>query len=100
MAKALIAEQASASRDPGNPQSTYSLQSLARIAGVLQDEFLPYLDQAITPLLAVLATDAEVSLTSSSRWRLRPPEVIVPARSCSFQLDSVRHEVTRSGDGS
>lgn len=66
MARALLAEQACVSRDPGNPQSTYTLQSLARIAGVLQDEFLPYLDQAIAPLLAALSTDAEVSLVTVS----------------------------------
>lgn len=60
--RVLLSEQASVSRDPGNPQSTYTLQALARIAGVLRDEFLPYLGDAIAPLLAALSTDAEVSI--------------------------------------
>lgn len=61
----LLSEQATVSRDPGNPQSTYTLQSLARIAGVLREEFLPYLDQAVAPLLAALAIDAEVKVSPS-----------------------------------
>lgn len=61
----LLSELASVSRDPGNPQSTYTVQSLARIAGVLREEFLPYLDRAVTPLLAALSADAEVRVSSS-----------------------------------
>lgn len=62
----LLSEQKAVSRDPCNPQSTYTLQTLARIAGVLGGEFLPYLDQAVTPLLAALSVDAEIRVASSS----------------------------------
>lgn len=64
--KVLLSEQKTVSRDPGNPQSTYTLQTLARIAGVLREEFLPYLSEAVTPLLAALSTDAEIKVSSAS----------------------------------
>lgn len=64
--KILLAEQKSVSLDPGNPQSTYTLQTLARIAGVLHEEFLPYLSEAVMPLLAALSTDAEIKVSSAS----------------------------------
>lgn len=64
--KVLLSEQKTVSRDPGNPQSTYTLQALARIAGVLREEFLPYLSEAVTPLLAALLTDAEIKVSSAS----------------------------------
>lgn len=56
------------SRDPGNPQSTYTLQSLARMAGVLREEFLPYLADAVTPLLAALSMDAEIKVGYSTKF--------------------------------
>ncbi|CAM9512664.1 unnamed protein product [Laminaria digitata] len=64
--KVLLSEQKTTSRDPGNPQSTYTLQTLARIAGVMREEFLPYLSEAVTPLLAALSTDAEIKVSSAS----------------------------------
>lgn len=64
--KLLLSEQKAVSRDPGNPQSTYTLQTLARMAGVLHEEFLPYLSEAVTPLLAALSTDAEFKVSSAS----------------------------------
>lgn len=54
------------SRDPGNPQSTYTLQSLARMAGVLGEEFLPYLEDAVSPLLAALSVDAEIKVSPAT----------------------------------
>ncbi|CAM9864016.1 unnamed protein product [Ectocarpus sp. 8 AP-2014] len=52
-------------RDPANPQSTYTFQALARMAGVLGEEFLPYLSEAVTPLLAALSTAAEMKLSDA-----------------------------------
>ncbi|CAM9438858.1 unnamed protein product [Ectocarpus sp. 12 AP-2014] len=52
-------------RDPANPQSTYAFQALARMAGVLGEEFLPYLSEAVTPLLAALSTAAEMKLSDA-----------------------------------
>ena len=64
--KVLILEQKTFSRDPSNPQSTYTLNSLARMAGVLGPEFLPYLDDAVKPLLQGLSLDAEIKVSSAS----------------------------------
>ncbi|CAN0420278.1 unnamed protein product [Ectocarpus sp. 12 AP-2014] len=52
-------------RDPANPQSTYTFQALARMAGVLGEEFLPFLSEAVTPLLAALSTAAEMKLSDA-----------------------------------
>ncbi|CAM9783991.1 unnamed protein product, partial [Hapterophycus canaliculatus] len=65
MIRLLLEEQKTVARDPANPQSTYTLQALARMAGVLGDEFLPYLAEAVKPLLAALSTDAEIKLSSA-----------------------------------
>eukprot|EP00752_Nemacystus_decipiens_P012203 g10819.t1 len=61
----LLNEQKTVARDPANPQSTYTLQALARMAGVLREEFLPYLSEAVTPLLAALSADAEIKLSNA-----------------------------------
>eukprot|EP00903_Cladosiphon_okamuranus_P012365 g11590.t1 len=61
----LLNEQKTVARDPANPQSTYTLQALARMAGVLGEEFLPYLSEAVTPLLSALSTDAEIKLSNA-----------------------------------
>ncbi|CAN0411049.1 unnamed protein product [Pylaiella littoralis] len=61
----LLKEQKTVAMDPANPQSSYTLQTLARIAGVLGEEFLPYLAEAVSPLLSALSTDAEIKLSNA-----------------------------------
>ncbi|CAN0460593.1 unnamed protein product, partial [Discosporangium mesarthrocarpum] len=41
-------------------QASYILQTCARIAGVLGEEFYPYLGQALPPLLAALSADSQM----------------------------------------
>ncbi|CAN0070070.1 unnamed protein product, partial [Ectocarpus fasciculatus] len=62
----LLNEQKTVARDPANPQSTYTFQALARLAGVLGEEFIPYLSEAVTPLLAALSTEAEITLSDAA----------------------------------
>ncbi|CBJ30196.1 conserved unknown protein [Ectocarpus siliculosus] len=71
----LLNEQGMVARDPANPQSTYTLQSLARMAGVLVEEFLPYLSEAVKPLLVALSINAEIKHSNAPDAALAKDEL-------------------------
>ncbi|CAM9740987.1 unnamed protein product, partial [Ectocarpus fasciculatus] len=71
----LLNEQGMVARDPANPQSTYTLQSLARMAGVLGEEFLPYLSEAVKPLLVALSINAEIKHSNAPDAALAKDEL-------------------------